>query len=402
MNNAKLFEAALNIQKPWSIEKVEFKDKELHMYLNFERGSKFKCSVCGEEVPVHDTSKRTWRHLNFFQYEAYIHARMPRTKCKKDGVKTIDVPWAEPNGRFTLLFEAIIIELAKHMSVAELSRLMGIDEHSSWNIIKKSVKKVKIDMSKVKHIGIDETSYKKGHNYITVIADEETHDVLMVSKGKDSSTMKEFKNKLENPNQIESICMDFGRAYISGAKEHFPKSKLYFDHFHITKILKKALDKVRKTESEEFSKELKKNRFLLLKRKENLKENELEKLNTILETNSNTSKSYKLLEIIDNIWKYKKKSFAGKYFMKWYNLVEQSGIKPLITASKTLKKYIHGFLNAAVSGKNSGFMEGTNSKIKTAFKRACGYKNFDYLEPIILLIGNSQVYNDISSHFKKI
>lgn len=109
MNTTDIFAAALNLPKPWSIAKVEFKPDsagamELHIEISFPKGSKFSCPECEVETTAYDTKPRSWRHLNFFQYKTYIHADLPRVKCGEHGVKTISVPWAREGSGFTLLF----------------------------------------------------------------------------------------------------------------------------------------------------------------------------------------------------------------------------------------------------------------------------------------------------------
>ena len=112
-----LFEAALNITKPIYIDRIDLDSTigELHIYIEFERGAKFACPVCGEICPVHDTTDKVWRHLNFFQYKCYIHMRTPSTKCGKDGVRLYIPEWGRTRSGFTMLFEAFVLTLAKEM-----------------------------------------------------------------------------------------------------------------------------------------------------------------------------------------------------------------------------------------------------------------------------------------------
>jgi transposase len=136
---AKLFEAALNIESPVYIDRIEF-DKEtgeLHIHMDFERGGRFVCPVCEEKAcPVHDTTEKTWRHLNFFQYKCYIHFRTPSTKCSKCGVHLYVPPWGRTRSGFTVLFEAFILTLAAEMPVLKIAEL--VDEHDTkiWRIVK--------------------------------------------------------------------------------------------------------------------------------------------------------------------------------------------------------------------------------------------------------------------------
>ena len=192
MDTGSLFAVALNLPHPWCISQVEFKptedaSMELHIHIAFQRGGKFPCPQdhCGKSFPAYDTAPRTWRHLNFFQYKTYIHADLPRIRCEKHGVKTVQVPWAREGSGFTLLFESWIIEVAKHLPVAVIARMVGEHDTRLWRFIHHYVDKARAleDYSEVTAIGMDETS-KKGHNYITVVADLSQRKVIFVTDGK--------------------------------------------------------------------------------------------------------------------------------------------------------------------------------------------------------------------------
>ncbi len=198
MNTSDLFAIALNLPSPWSISKVEFKpdsvgSMELHINLSFPRGGKFTCPECGSELSAYDTTPRVWRHLNFFQYKTYLHADLPRVKCGEHGVKTVAVPWAREGSGFTLLFEGWVVELAKHLPVATIAEMVGEHDTRLWRFIKHYVDDARatLDYSDVSNIGIDETS-KKGHNYVTVVADLDERKVIYATEGKDSTTVNRF------------------------------------------------------------------------------------------------------------------------------------------------------------------------------------------------------------------
>ena len=109
-NNVKIFSLMAGIEKPWVLEKVQLdENKDLHMYVKFQKGTKFKCNECDNICPIHDTIEKTWRHLNCFEHKTYIHCKVPRIKCKKHGVHLVDVPWAKANSGFTILFEEFIM-----------------------------------------------------------------------------------------------------------------------------------------------------------------------------------------------------------------------------------------------------------------------------------------------------
>lgn len=135
----------------------------------------------------------------FFQYET--HARIPRVNCKEDGVNQIDIPWARVHSGFTQLFEALIIELAKSMAVSAISKIVGFHDTRLWRIIKHYVNKrvEMMDLSDVRRVGVDETSRKRGHKYVTIFVDMDTSQVIFVTKGKDAQTVKDFAEFLESP-----------------------------------------------------------------------------------------------------------------------------------------------------------------------------------------------------------
>ncbi len=199
------FEIALGIQKPWKITDTQLIPSEknpgrleMHIYVDFDEGTRIPCPVCGEECMVHDTRERVWRHLNFFQYRCYIHARVPRTKCEGHGVRTVDVPWGCEGSGFTLMMEGVILTLLKHLSVAAAAREIGEHDTKLWRMLSFYVEDAKKgrSFSDVEAIGVDEYSHK-GHEYITVFLSHPTEKnpkarVLDIEDGKGNDTVSAF------------------------------------------------------------------------------------------------------------------------------------------------------------------------------------------------------------------
>ena len=147
-----LFTRALGIQGPWRIQDVQFseQEQELHIYLEYPRGSRFRCPECGKDgVPVYDAIERQWRHLNFFQYKTYLHSMAPRIHCPECGVKTVHLPWTRPGSGFTLLFEAFIMTLAREMTVTALARLIDENDTRIWRVIHHYVQVARVKESYV-------------------------------------------------------------------------------------------------------------------------------------------------------------------------------------------------------------------------------------------------------------
>ena len=222
-------------------------------------------------------------------------------QCAECGVKQVPVPWAREGSGFTLLFEAFIMTMAKEMAINAIARLVGEHDTRIWRILRHYVEKARSeqDYSDVSKVGMDETSSRRGHNYITVFVDMDKSKVLFATPGKDAATVTEFKKDLEahggSPENIKQACCDMSPAFIRGIEDTFEGSTITFDKFHIVKVINEALDEVRRQEQKDRP-ELKKTRFAWLKNPPNL----TEKQKTIVETlnvkklNLKTAKAYQI------------------------------------------------------------------------------------------------------------
>ncbi|MCL1911841.1 MAG: ISL3 family transposase, partial [Leptospirales bacterium] len=284
-----LFGTALGIAEPVYIDKIVFDAAEgqLHIHINFQRGGKFACSECGAEgLPVYDTVDKTWRHLNFWQYKTYIHMRTPRTKCPKCGERLWIPPWGREQSGFTMLFEAFVMALVKTMPVSRIGELVGEHDTRIWRIVRFHVERAyaKKDYAEVTQVGCDETSSRKGHNYVTIFADMDTGEVLFATAGKDSGTIKAFTEELPkhkaHPKQIKEVAIDMSPAFISGVSEYLPQASITFDKFHVIQALNKAQDEVRRMEQKK-NPLLTSSRYIWLKNPENLTEKQKKQLETL-------------------------------------------------------------------------------------------------------------------------
>ena len=138
MNDTTLLQQALGLPPPWTVVDAQF-DAEAHrldIEIDFAPGSRFACPTCGAaDCPAYDTEQMTWRHLNFFQHQAYLNARVPRVRCEKCGVKKIAAPWARPDSGFTLLFEAMVMTMVSAMPVKAVARIVGEHDTKLWRVV---------------------------------------------------------------------------------------------------------------------------------------------------------------------------------------------------------------------------------------------------------------------------
>ncbi len=401
-----LFGMALGIVSPWEVTEVSFskESNRLDITIDFQRGSTFPCPTCGTPAPAYDTTEKTWRHLNFFQYEAYLHAFVPRVNCPNEGcgVKQIQVPWARAGSGFTLLFEALVMTMARDMPVNVMARLFSVTDTRLWRVINAYVEaaRAKEDFSDVKRIGIDETSTKKGQNYASFFFDLDKRKLLFGTEGKDNETVKDFVADLKkhggDPEQITDAAIDMSKAFIKGVKEQLPNAVVTFDKFHLIKLMNEALGKIRAEEARLFPDALKKSRYLFLKNPEDLTPEEEARMDTMV-----ANQCYKSVEAyahklnLQNVYFAQSRQEAEALLKQWLKQTSKSTIVLIQKMAKTVKDHWDGILSHFDSELTSGFLEGINSLIQAAKARARGYRNPRNMISMAYLIAGKLKFNKL-------
>jgi transposase len=398
MNNLDLFTAALMLSDPWKVTDVQFtkidkKNMELHITIDFNKGGLFSCSndQCSESLKSYDTISKTWRHLNFFQYKTYIHARVPRTKCDTHGVHMVVVPWSRPGSGFTMLFEAYVVELAAHLPVSVIASMT--DEHDTrlWRFIQHYVNeaRAKEDYSEVKHIGIDETS-KKGHKYITVVVDLEKKKVIYVTDGKDHKTLDRFsKDFIEHQGikeNIKIITCDMSLGFKKGVLKNFKNSRTIIDKFHVIKHANEAVDRVRKEEAKT-NNILKSTKYLWLKNESNLTPYQLEKKQSLSKHRLKTGRAYQMRIALQDIYNTcvtrEEATHSIKKLLSW---MMHSRLEHMKKLARTIRNHFEEIMNYFDYRYTNAILEGMNSIIQNIKRRARGFKNDEYFKTMIYLV----------------
>jgi transposase len=256
MDAKELFTLALQLTPEWKVSDCHL-DQEAHrltLKLDFVAGSKFCAPGADHQLlcPVHDTVEKTWRHLNFFQYQTELVARVPRVQTPEGKVVQVAVPWARPGSGFTLMFEAWAMLLCTAMPVSEVGALLGEEDTRLWRLVQHYVEaaQARRSWSQVRQLMIDETSARRGHRYVTNVVDAQTRELLFLSEGRESEAVGAFVAELRahggEPEQIELVAMDMSPAYRKGVRQYLPKARIVYDRFHLMQMAGKALDEVRK------------------------------------------------------------------------------------------------------------------------------------------------------------
>ncbi len=395
-----IFQRALGITSPWFIKSIDFDEniKRLDIEVDFKRGATFidDTEDADKRKPytAYDTVDKTWRHLNFFQYACYLHARVPRIKRADGCVRMISPPWSGVVSGFTLLFEALLIQFCRTMPVHNVSQLTGVSDHKVWRVLDVYVNAAKLeeDLNDVTLLGMDETSVAKGHDYITLFVDIEKRKTLHISDGKDSKTIKNFVETLENRkgdrNQIVNVSCDMSPAFIKGVGEYLPGAQITFDKFHILKIINEAVDNVRRAEAKD-NPLLSGTRYIFLKNDANLTATQKTiKTNlSLAKLNLKSVRAMRIRESFQQIYAAHNLEIFEDLLNKWYYWTTHCQLAPMVKAAKTIKNHWQGILRWKESQINNGILEGLNSVLQAAKRKARGYKKPHFKIIAYLLTG---------------
>ena len=378
---------------PWEVVqlKLDADGKRLDIKVDFAPGSTFPCPECGVACKVHDASSHTWRHLNFFQHLTYIEARKPRTDCDRHGVLTIEVPWAREGSNFTLLFEALVLELARNgLTVAAVGRIVGENDTLIWRLLEHYVNeaRARADFSGVSAVGVDETSRQKNHVYVTVFADMLASKVLFVTEGKDHTTIADFKGDLvAHGGAVESVTdfsLDMSQAFIKGILAEFPKAHLTFDRFHVTQLMNDAVDEVRRKEQKDCI-ELKGTRYDWLGNEADVEPGRKPEFDTLRVSKLATARAYHIKTMLQELYEQHPDD-AEAWFSRWYFWATHSRLEPVVRVAKTLQSHREGIMRWFTSALTNGLLEGINSLIQSAKARARGFRSASKMKTIIYLL----------------
>lgn len=397
-----LFKQALGLVDPWIVTEciLDPDAKTLVIKIDFKRGSRFSDEVGGELRPVHDTRVRSWEHLKFFEHRTRLEARVPRIVGTDGKIKTVPVPWAEPNSGFTLLMEAFLLALAKVLPVAEVSRQTGASEDRIWHLIRSRVDEAwrEADWSSLKRLGVDETSTRKGHKYGTVFLEIDGREtapgqggskvarLLYFTPGKGKDTFKAFAEELDRRGvpreQIDEIAMDMSPSFIAGAGVEFPLGQICFDRFHVMKLCGEACDQVRKNVVKEHGKLPKGAMWALRGNAQRLKEEQRELRESLCEKYEQLGRAHALRDFLADAWHYDSREAAEEHLKEVLSWCQRSRLEPMVKLGRTLRRHWEGILGYYQNHTTSAAIEAINGHLQLAKRRARGYRRFENFRAI--------------------
>lgn len=401
----KIFEAALGISSPWFIAGMNFEpsQRKLNIRIDFEVGSRFAVPGQAGEHPVHDTVTKTYRHLNFFQHECLLEVRVPRVKLPDGSVRQVSPPWAGKLSGFTLLFEAFVLLLAREMTFTGVARMTGLSVHRVMALCERYVNEaVSVQsLAEVRRVAIDETSKAKGHEYVSLFADEERRRVIFVADGNEAATVEAFARNLRmqhgQPSQIESVSVDMWPAFVRGITDHLPNAQITFDKFHVISHASTAISDMRRKE-QKTDPDLKGMRWVLLKDRSKLTGAQRNDLDALLAhmTTKRTARAWQYREQLREILSRKQPHVVRTMLNRWCANVKRSKVEPMKKVAEMIRNHFEGILSWVTSRQTNGFLEAINGLFQAAKRKARGYGRFRTIRTVIFLIAGKLDFSQIN------
>lgn len=397
---AALLVKSMNLGPEWTVVGSEFREvdggkDELHVYLSRTPGHAVPCPVCGRPSGVYDTRPREWRHLDVWQFKTIVHLDLPRVDCPECGVHAAKVPWEGGSAHFTALFEAqALAMLMAGMTVSGAARVL--DEHDTrlWRMVVGAVAEARAlaDFSGVSCVGVDETSRRRGHNYLTCFVDAERRRVLFATEGKDASTVAAFAEDLAahggDPAKVSVVTCDMSPAFEAGVRESLPNAERVVDRFHVMQPFSKAIDEVRVAESRESGEKralLSRTRYVWLKNEGSLTERQRAKKESLSRRRLKTGRACAMRESMQDVYASRTRPEAKGRLDALTSWMMHSRLEPMKKVARMLREHETEILNYFDHRCTNAILEGLNSMVQSAKRAARGYRNTEYFKAIIYL-----------------
>jgi len=404
MRDKDLYAKILGVESPWRVTEVDLALDEGEVLVHLVNGEKRPpCPECGKPCSGYDTRSRRWRHLDTCQYRTVLVAQVPRIECPDHGVLQVRVPWSEPGSRFTALFEALVIDWLQEASVSAVARLVGLDWGEVDRIMARAVARglARRERKLPQRLGVDETSFQKRHEYVTVVCDQQRGVVVHVADGRGRDCLDDFYKAFEEKERkaVESVSMDMWPAYIGSTEQYIPgaETKIAFDKFHVAQHLSKAVDKIRRQENkilvsqgDEF---LKGSKYLWLQNPDNMSDERWAGFEALRESSLKTARAWAIKELAMSLWYYAYRGSARKAWNKWYSWAIRSQLEPIKKVARMVKRHLEGILTAIVRGVTNARSEGINAKIQWVKYTARGFRNRErFRNAIYFHLGGLDLY----------
>ena len=366
----------------------------LEVQLRPRRGGRAVCPGCGKKRPGYDTlARRRFEFVPFWGILVFLLYAPRRVDCPRCGVKVEEMPWAQGKSPVTKTYGWFLARWAKRLSWAETAEVFHTSWHTVWRSVKSAVEwgLAHRDLSGIQAIGIDEVQWKKGHHYLTLVyqIDAARRRLLWIGRDRTVRTLLRFFRQFgcERSAALRFVCSDMWKPYLKVIARKAGQALHVLDRFHIAMHMNKAIDEVRAEEARELKERgeapsLKKSRWCLLKRPENLSVFQRGRLRDLLRLNLKTVRSYLLKEEFQFFWDYVSAYWAGRFLDGWVGRVMRSRLEPMKQVARMLRGHRPLLLNwfRARKAISNGVVEGLNLKAKLTMRKAYGFSEYSFVE----------------------
>ncbi len=400
----------LGLDDSWRVDAFGLRlDEQRVEILLSHVGTGVSCPECGQSCGLADhAEERRWRHLDTMQFTTELVARLPRCRCPVHGVKTIVPPWAGKHSRFTLFFEAFAIEVLQACrTVKAAAALLGLSWDAAQTIMDRAVERglERREATPIRHVGIDEKSFGKGHDYVTVLTDIDGSRVLNVAPERTQAAAEAVLQTLtvQQWQEVQAVAADMLPAYANAAASQTPNAELVHDKFHVAKHLGEAVDQVRRAENKALQAidddRLKGTRQLWLFNKANLSPKQRRRFVAIRQNGLKTARAWAIKEEFRWFWRYVYPMSAQEFFSQWYAWAVRCRLRPIIKVARMLKRHLPNLLSYFRHRITNATSEGFNSIIQALKYAARGFRSFqNYRTRILFYCGRLDLRPRIPCH----
>jgi transposase len=377
----------LGIKSPWRVNKADLKleAQKVEIEVEHERAGQVACPQCGRACPRYDhTAERQWRHLDVMQFTTIIRARVPRCQCPEHGVVTAATPWAEPSGRFTLFFEAFAVAVIEaSRSLTQAAEILRIDWHTVQEIVTRAVARglLRRRTETVEKVGLDEKSFGRSQDYVSLMTDLSGRRVLEVVEGRDTQSALRLWETLpaQQRRKVMAVAIDMSDEFAGATRQAAPQASIVYDKFHVSKHLNEAVDKVRREEHRKLLQEgdqsLTSTKYLWLQGAYPEGDRALS-FSELCARNLKTARAWVHKETFVEFWTQPSVAAGLKFFSQWFPAARRSKLEPIKKVAATLKAHLDGLLNYFLFPITNALTEGFNSKVQAIKADARGFRRF--------------------------
>ena len=396
MQDRELYRQLMGLGEPWAVSevKVDFEGRKVDVWVEWPSERAGVCPECTKACRIYDhREERQWRHLDTMQFQTIVHWRIVRVQCPQHGIKSMEVPWAEKHSRFTALFERLAIDvLLGCQNQSKAKELLDLSWDEVHLIQEKAVERglERRVGGELKHLGVDEKSFLKGHQYATVLSDLDNPRVLDVARDRKEESLEELLNQIPEPQRdnIKAIAMDMWEPFINAVEKRLPQADIVHDKFHIAKYLGEAVDKVRRAENRNLVNQdkdtLKGTKYLWLTNPNNWTENQQASFNELKDKGLKVGRAWSIKEMFSGLWEYRYEKAARRFFKRWFGWATHARLKPMAEVAKKLKRHLDNILTYLEHRITNAVAEGLNSKIQQIKSAARGFRKFENFRIAIL------------------